>query len=92
MIGAAGHLEITSDGVVKAAPGILVSVLLTAGADAATIILYDNASTASGTVLATVKAAANLTAQWTPTSGYAAANGIYADVTGTSPTAYVVYV
>jgi hypothetical protein len=35
----------------------LIGVLLTAGADAATLTLYDNASAASGTVLATLKAA-----------------------------------
>ena len=92
MIGPAAHTEITADGAVLARNGQLVAVLLTAGSDAATIVLYDNPSAASGTVLATLKAAANTTAQWSPVAPYAAANGIFADVTGTSPTAYVVFI
>ena len=88
----AAHKEITADGVVKAAPGSFVSVLLTAGdAAAASIILYDNASAASGTVVATVKAAQGTSAQWSPECSYVVANGIYADITGTGATAYIVY-
>lgn len=84
--------EVTSDSVVKAASGYLVSVLLTAGSAAATIVLYDNASAASGTVLATLKtSAANISVQWSPAQPIAFQNGIYADITGASATAYVAY-
>lgn len=90
---AAAHKAITADGVVKAAPGSLVSVLLTAGdAAAASIVLYDNASAGSGTVLATLKAAQGTSVQWSPECGYVAANGIYADITGASAAAYVVFI
>lgn len=89
---AAAHAAVTADGVVKAAPGQLVSVLLTAGdAAAASVVLYDNASAASGTILATLKAAQGTTVQWSPSSSYSCANGIYADITGAGAAAYVVY-
>jgi hypothetical protein len=86
-----GFANVTADGVVSATPGSLVAVLLTAAGDQATIILYDNASAASGTKLATLKAAANTTAAWTPASPQVASLGIYADVTGTTPEATVLY-
>ncbi len=89
---AAGHKAIAADGVVSANSGQLVGVLLTAAGDAATVVLYDNASAASGVVLATLKAAANTSAVWQPSIPYVASNGIYADVTGTTPAAYIVFI
>lgn len=84
--------EVTSDSVVTASGGYLISVLLTAGSDAATVVLYDNASAASGTILATLKtSAANISAEWSPGQPIAVNNGIYADITGTNAAAYVVY-
>lgn len=85
------HKNITADGVVTASPGALVSVLITAAGDTATVILYDNASAASGTKLATVKALQNTSASWSPNEPIAASNGIYADVEGTTPEVYVAY-
>lgn len=81
---------ITSDAVVCGAPAYLCSITVTAPAGNATsIILYDNASAASGTVLATI----NVLAGSTVTMPYAypiqCLNGIYADVTGTGVTANV---
>lgn len=92
MLGPAAHTEATEDASVKTGPGQLVSVLLTAGADAATIVLYDNPSAASGTVLCTLKAPANESAQWSPSLPIVFSKGVFADVSGTSPTAYVAYV
>ncbi|MBK8184270.1 MAG: hypothetical protein IPK63_15885 [Candidatus Competibacteraceae bacterium] len=90
--GPAAHAAVTADGVVKAKNGVLYSVLLTAGdAAAGSIILYDNASAASGTILATLKAAQGTTVQWSPGCGYVFTNGIYADIGGASAAAYVVY-
>lgn len=83
--------NVTADAVVNAAPGSLVAVLLTAAGDQATIILYDNASAASGTKLATLKVAANGTGSWTPSSPQVVSLGIYADVSGTTPEATVLY-
>lgn len=91
MISSAKHAAVTGDALVKTGPGLFFGVLLTGGSDAATIVLYDNTS-ATGTILATVKAAINTTAVWTPAVPYAFGTGIYADVTGTAMAAYVVYV
>ena len=87
----AGHATVTATGAVKTSGGALVSVLLTAGSDLATIVLHDNAAAASGVELCTIKAAANTSVVWTPTNPYVFSNGIYATVTGTSPTAAVVH-
>jgi len=84
--------NVTADAVVKASPGALVAVVLTAAGDQATIVLYDNASAASGTKLATLKAAANTTVSWTPPSPQVVSLGIFADVTGTTPEATVLYI
>jgi hypothetical protein len=75
---------------VKSGPGALVAVALTAGSDGATATLYDNTA-ASGTVLVTLKAAANGSAVFTPAAPYAFAKGCYADLTGTGPAVTVVY-
>jgi hypothetical protein len=82
---------LAASAVISARPGALLGVLLTAGADAASVTIYDNATTNSGTVLAVVKAAINSTAQWTPHVGQVCANGLYAAVSGTTPSATVVY-
>lgn len=90
--GPAAHAAVTADGIVKAKNGVLYSVLLTAGdAAAGSVILYDNASAASGTILATLKAATGTSVQWSPECGYVFANGIYADIGGLGAAAYVVY-
>lgn len=92
MIGPTKHTAVTTDAVVKASNGVLYAVLLTAGdAAAGSVVLYDNASAASGTILATLKAATGTTVQWSPPVGYVFTNGIYADIGGASAAAYVVY-
>lgn len=87
------HASVTlaASAAVRAGPGALLAVLVTAGADAAAVTIYDNATAGSGTVLAMVKAAAGASAAWTPFGGQAAAHGIYATITGTSPAITVVY-
>lgn len=59
--------------------------VLTDGTNAATVVLYDNASAASGTVLAkAICAGADRTMFISmDDNGCEASNGIYADVTGT---------
>lgn len=92
MIGSAQHAAVTATGAVESRGGQLVSVLLTAGSDAASIILHDNTA-GSGTVLCKLAAsAANVTAQWTPSRAYIFTNGLYATVSGTGPAATVVYI
>lgn len=86
----AAHSRLTADGQVKSGPGALVAVVLTAGTDLATVTLYDNTA-ASGTVLCTLKAAANSSVVFTPARPYAFAKGCYADLSGTGPEVTVVY-
>jgi hypothetical protein len=65
--------------------------LLTDGTNAASVILYDNATAASGKVLAKVKATgAELIKHVLFENPVYAENGIYADVTGTNAE-YIVY-
>lgn len=82
---------IAADGAIKATPGRLLFASLTAGSDAATLILYDAAS-ATGTVLLKLAAAAGTTAvAQLPAGGTQALVAIYGDISGTSPSATVVY-
>ncbi len=83
-------VEKTENGAVKSAPGHLVSVVLTGGSDAATLIIYDNTA-ASGTKLITLKAAANTTVPYVPPRSIPFGKGCFAALTGTSPAAYIQY-
>jgi hypothetical protein len=87
----ASHMDVSSSGALKNHGGIIVSVLLTAGSDAATLILHDNVSTASGVKLATIKAAPDSSFAWYPVMPYRYLDGIYATISGTSAAATVVY-
>ncbi len=82
----------TSGAAICARPCLLKSVILEAdGTNAASVILYDNASAAAGTVLAKVLIpAAGSYALFSSEDGVVALNGIYADVTGTGA-AYIVH-
>lgn len=81
----------SADAVICAKPCTLVSAtVLTDGTNAATLVLYDNASSAAGTVLAKVKVAgANLMGFVVPLAR--AEKGIYADVTGTGAEFVITY-
>lgn len=92
MMNTAASINKTSSAVVSANPGTLYSVVLTAGSDAATVTLYDNASAGSGTIICKLAAAAaNTTTTWSPGVRIPVANGIYATITGTSPSVTVAY-
>lgn len=84
----------SADGVICARPCIFYGVtLLTDGTNAGTIVLYDNASAASGTVVAKSKqtgAALMATHMCDVGVGVVCNAGIYADVTGTGAE-YIVY-
>jgi len=65
--------------------------LIADGTNAANVVVYDNASTASGVVLAKVTAVAGQgTVHVIFENPVTASNGIYADVTGTGA-GYIVY-
>ena len=82
----------TSSGVVKASPGMLAGIVLAAGSDAATVIIYDNASAGSGTVLCKLSAVTNTSASVIFPAPVVASKGLYAAVTGTSISVSVLYI
>jgi hypothetical protein len=75
----------SADVAIMTKPGKIKSVILLAdGTNAATLILYDNASAASGTVLVKIAVDAGLVYEsFNSDHGIVCNNGIYADVTGT---------
>lgn len=89
MIGPAQSVERTTDGAVKATSGLLVSVVLTAGSDAATVILYDDPDSTDGNKVVTLKVAANTSVVFAPATPVAFGRGLYADLSGTDPVIYV---
>lgn len=84
----------TADGVISNAAGRLHGLCVgTDGTNAATIIVYDNATAASGTVLAKVVVDATATHEniMLPEQGVECLNGLYLDVTGTGAEVVVYY-
>lgn len=84
----------TADGVISNAPGRLHGVSVGAdGTNAATVIIYDNASAASGVVLAKVIIDATSTHESVvlPDCGVEANNGLYLDIGGTGAEVVVYY-
>jgi hypothetical protein len=76
---------------VKSGPGALCSVVLTSGADAASVTVYDNTA-ASGTILCKLAVAAGATtAVFAPAQPLAAGKGIHFAITGTTPSVTVSY-
>ena len=73
--------SINATGVVKASPGRLCKVTVTTVLSAAAITFYDNASAASGTVLAVIPASAAVGTVYD--FQISAVNGIYASFGGT---------
>lgn len=83
--------HVTSDtAVVSAGRGRFWGAVLVGGSDAATLTVYDNTS-GSGTVLLALKAVAGESAVCILPDGVWVDNGIYADLTGTSPAATIFY-
>lgn len=83
-----GHTRLTATGNVAAGPSILARVILTAGSDLATAIVYDAASGTTNPI-ATIKAATNTThqVQFNITCG----RGIQVALTGTAPVCTVIH-
>lgn len=82
--------HVTSSALQYTGSGDLISVLLTAGSDTATAIVYDNTA-ASGTILAKLSAVANQSVEWSPGVKLPFGTGIYVALTGTSPAADVAF-
>ncbi|HEV2778825.1 MAG TPA: hypothetical protein VGX25_05435 [Actinophytocola sp.] len=82
--------EVSADGDVTTADAHLRLVSLTAGSDAATLVVKAGGS--SGTTVLTLKAAANTSVVAPCLTDAFCANGVHADLTGTGPVATFVYV
>jgi hypothetical protein len=81
----------TADGIIFAGRNRINAITLIGGSTASSVILYDNASAASGTVLAkATQATSGVTTHIIFENPVFAQDGIYADVTGTSAE-YIVY-
>ena len=75
----------TTDAIIAVGKNRINAVTLIGGSTASSVIIYDNASSASGTVLAKLTQATNLvTTSMIFTNPIYAENGIYADVSGTA--------
>lgn len=81
--------QVSATGDVTTRDAYLRSASLTAGADAATLTVRAGGS--GGTVILTVKAAANTTAAVPAIADAYCADGIHATLAGTSPVASLVY-
>ena len=84
-------VAIAASAIVKTGPGLVTGIILTAGADTATVTLYDNTA-GSGTVLAKFSAVTNTTSAVSLAHPLSFGKGIYATITGTSPSITVMYV
>lgn len=83
----------SSSGVIIAVPGLLAGFsIITDGANTATLILYDNATTNSGTVIGkAIVLGANQNYNLAYNVPVKASNGIYMSLSGTGATAIVFY-
>lgn len=83
----------TASVAIMAAPGKLRGIMAEAdGTNAATIIVYDNATAASGTILAKIVVDAGLTYECLlPPGGIVANAGLYLSLSGTGAAAVVLY-
>lgn len=77
-------VEVSATGDVTTHAGVLKSVTLSAGADAATVVIRDGSG---GNILLTLKSAILSTVSWRSgdKSGVFVSSGIHATITGTSP-------
>jgi len=80
----------TTAGAALTGSGALVAVNICAGADAATVTLYDNTA-GSGTVICKLGVGIGLSASFCPASPISVTNGIYVALTGTTPQINVAY-
>lgn len=86
--------SLTADGLVRTDKTIVTGVYInTDGANDARVVLYDNASAASGTVIfdQTVTGADDSIPFNLPDDGVYCKNGVWADITTTGTMSFIVY-
>jgi hypothetical protein len=79
---------LAASALIKTGPGVLHSVVLTGGSDAANLVLGDEVATAGDTIIA-LAAAAGVTASAVLDVAFGV--GLYATITGTAPKVTVAY-
>jgi len=79
---------LAASALVKTGPGVLHSVVLTGGSDAATLVLGDEVATGGDSIVA-LAAAAGVTVSAVPDVAFGV--GLYATITGTAPKVTVSY-
>lgn len=83
--------NLTASGQIVTGVGRAVCFVLTAGSDTATVTLYDNTA-GSGTIVGKLSAVANTSVTLNIPGGFAFSTGIYATITGTSPSVTGYYI
>lgn len=77
------YVPLTASGVVKGSAGLFYGYSVTVALSAAAITIYDNASAASGTILAVIPASTAIGTIVSLATPIPAVNGIYASFAGT---------
>ena len=90
MVYPVGATNVAASTAIKTGPGMLHGAVLTAAADTATLIVYNNTA-GSGTVILKLSAVANTSAVVTFPAPVVFSIGCYAAVTGTAPSATVAF-
>jgi len=83
MFGPVAYSHHTADALVKTGPGMLTGVVLAAGSDAATVIVYDNTA-GSGDIILTLAAATGTSESAIIPNGVSFKKGVYVVMTGTA--------
>lgn len=91
MIGPMQSTVVQASGLIKTGPGVIYGLILSGGADAATVILYDNTAGSGTKAIGLVKAAINSTVHVSFPGGIAFGAGCYATITGTTPDVTVIF-
>lgn len=88
MLGSYTYSRKTSSALIKTGPGGVHSIVLAAGSDTATLIIYDNTA-GSGTVICELSAVANTSESAVLDVTFS--TGLYMALTGTAPSGMVSY-
>ena len=88
MAEAFAYKHLAASGLIKTGPGIIHTVSLTGGSDAATLIIGDEVATAGDPII-TMAAIAGLTVTVALNAAFGV--GLYATITGTAPAVTVTY-
>ena len=89
MTDAFAYKLLAASGLIKTGPGIIHTVTLTAGSDAATVVIGDEVATAGDTLIKLASATAGVSVSAVVDAAFGV--GLYATLTGTAPSLTVTY-